>query len=77
MDATSEAGTGYTFRNLWRHYYDVISDVSSVVFCGIFFVVFIFFFFFFTIIYFYSSLPANNAPWSSRFSQGSLFYNKG
>jgi hypothetical protein len=35
------------------------------------------FVFFLTIIYFYSSLPVNNAPWSSRFNQRSLFYNKG
>ena len=31
---------------------------------------------FYTIISFCSSLPVNNAPWLSRFNQGSLFYNK-
>ena len=60
------------------------SDIILPVICGVrvtrsnlFFCFFLFvFLFFLLIIYIYSSLPVNNAPWSPRFSQGSLFYNK-
>ena len=75
MDATSEAGTGCTFGAsdvIIMTSYQMCSVLWTILCCF-----YLFFFFFFTIIYFYSWLPANNAHWSSRFNQRSLFYNTG
>ena len=58
---------------LWRHIRCFKCSALWNILCCFY----LFFPFLFTIIYFYSSLPANNAPWSSRFNQGSLFYNRG